>query len=308
MARNADAPGRAEGRIGGGLGRARARVREMDWRIKVILIAFASSVAVSLLIYALGFGRSPSTFFGAVFASWVGGVALFAVVGAAAAVVSLARPEQEAFDARARILFRRQSGGHIEYIVQRIAQILEHYSERHIEKYEILDYDENSNRFRVGSETDVSLRSYIDDIQSDFKAKIRYDGITSPPPGGAPTKLCYVRVDGRPVMPPKVINGADMDEEIETRIDRDAVCRIEHRVELWIAAETEENTFWPVRYTQHLRLEAENCIDRNVLVRLSRDGAPPQEHLLEPGASRSLASFSDLRPGTRVYDLRILLA
>ncbi|HWA91646.1 MAG TPA: hypothetical protein VG889_16525 [Rhizomicrobium sp.] len=43
----------------------------------------------------------PIKFLGAAFAAWVGGIALFTVVGAAAAIVSLARPEQELFDARA---------------------------------------------------------------------------------------------------------------------------------------------------------------------------------------------------------------
>jgi hypothetical protein len=76
----------------------------------VVLGALAVTLVATATIYILGIGLDPATHFGAVFAGWVSGVALFVVLGVVVAVVSLEPPEKESFDSRARILFRRQTG------------------------------------------------------------------------------------------------------------------------------------------------------------------------------------------------------
>src|SRR5436190_11638910 len=86
----------------------------VDWRVGAVLAAYVISIAGTLLIYyydiwgkaktATIFG-DPATHVGAVFAGWVAGLVLF-TIGGVAALVSLARPERESFDSRARILFR----------------------------------------------------------------------------------------------------------------------------------------------------------------------------------------------------------
>jgi hypothetical protein len=84
--------------------------RRVDWRAWVVLGALAVTLVATATIYILGIGLDPATHFGAVFAGWVSGVALFVVLGVVVAVVSLEPPEKESFDSRARILFRRQTG------------------------------------------------------------------------------------------------------------------------------------------------------------------------------------------------------
>jgi hypothetical protein len=128
------------------LDRMGASFGRTDWRVWAIFAALFVVVAATGAMYALGLGLSPDTNFGAVFASWVGGVALFAVAGTIVAIVSLVRPEHESFDARARILFRRQSGRHIDYAISRIKEVLEHYAEATERRIVINEYDEKSKK------------------------------------------------------------------------------------------------------------------------------------------------------------------
>src|SRR5437588_7652008 len=100
-------------------------IRRLDWRVWAVIAASTASIIATGFVYWMRWGLDPSTHFGAVFASWVGGVALFVIAGAVVALVSLARPEMESFDARARILFRRQTGKHIDYLIQRMQTVLE---------------------------------------------------------------------------------------------------------------------------------------------------------------------------------------
>ena len=92
-----------------------------DWRFKAIFCAWLVSVLLTLAIAFWGYNFDlDAPFWASVFTSWVAGVTLFTVVGGVVAGVSLVLPEKESFDTRARILFRRQSGLHIDYIVLRI--------------------------------------------------------------------------------------------------------------------------------------------------------------------------------------------
>src|SRR4029079_3618023 len=98
----------------------------MEGRSGAVFLAAVICILATVFIYWMGYGLDPATHFGAAFASWVGGLVLFVVAGTVVALVSLVRPENESFDARARILFRRQTGKHIDYIVDRIKGVLEH--------------------------------------------------------------------------------------------------------------------------------------------------------------------------------------
>jgi hypothetical protein len=140
----------------------------VDWRVWAVLIAMVLSIVATILIYRSGIDTNPATEFGAVFASWVGGVALFVVLGLAVAVVSLAQPEQESFDARARILFRRATGKHIDYIVSQIKETLEHYAEKAEIKVRITDYSPAEKKYLISVSDTVLVRSYLDDVETSY--------------------------------------------------------------------------------------------------------------------------------------------
>src|SRR5687768_12878478 len=120
-----------------------------DWKVWTIFVTLALSLMITLIGYYVLGPIKPETRLGSIFTSWVGGVALFVVVGVATALASVARPEQESFDARARILFHRQSGPHIDYIISRIKQLLEQYAEHVERKFTFHEYDQANAKFRI---------------------------------------------------------------------------------------------------------------------------------------------------------------
>ena len=120
----------------------------MDWRIGAILLATAASVALTLIGFDLGLHHDDAQkFLHEVFAGWVGGVGFFGMVGVIVAVVSVARPQDERFENRARILFRGPDGKHVDYIVERIRSILEHYSEEIVDTITVDEYDKAEDKF-----------------------------------------------------------------------------------------------------------------------------------------------------------------
>ncbi len=71
---------------------------------------------------------------------------MFTLVGAAAAIVSLARPEGESFETRARILFRRQNRKPIDDIVRDLPPRLENCSEHTTVAMTFQHYDRITRR------------------------------------------------------------------------------------------------------------------------------------------------------------------
>jgi hypothetical protein len=297
-------------RAGGG-SRVPLRVRwsAADWRIKTLIVAFGMSVVLSVLIYWIWGLPDPATHFGAVFASWVAGVALFAVFGAATTLVSVAQPERESFDARARILFRKQSGAHIDYIVSRIQGLLEHYAESTSRRLIIEEYDAGEAKFRAVTETISTVRSYIDDVPSTYKSKVQIGKATAPPEGSKPNCLRLLRVDGEAVESQKTFND-NLCVDFETTIDPKRSCVVENGFDVWVAAVTEKSTYTPARYTQSSRLEIENRLPRGttVTIKLIYKDDRVHEIKIEGGEKRVLPDFNDLPPGKLVYTYWLSLA
>ncbi|MEE7492231.1 hypothetical protein [Methylobacterium oryzae] len=203
--------------------------RRYDWRVWTIVLALAISVVVTAAIYWRYGIPSPDTHWGSVFASWVGGVALFLVVGVASAITSAARPEMESFDTRARILFRKQSGRHIDYIVGRVHQVLEHYADTTHRRVVVSEYHEGERKFLVSVETAVSVRSYIDDVPSSYASSIRIKEVTAAPPGRA-NRLVYLRADDRSLGAGTEIVDL-VDKPFETTIQAGCPCIVKNKWE-----------------------------------------------------------------------------
>jgi hypothetical protein len=274
-----------------------------------IFLVTAVAVVLTIIVGNIEYSRDPSTFFGAIFASWVAGLALFIGVGGLVAVVSLARPHQESFDARARILFRRQSGRHIDYIVSRISGVLEHYSEETYRRIMIKEFDENECKYLISMETTTTVRSYIDDIISNYVCPIRIIP-KSQPPEGRKHKLVYTRIDGRAEGGSEEFDG-DVDRKIATTIDGDKACKVEQCIEMWIKEKTEPCRNIPTRYTQKYLLFIENHLtNRSVNIKITEGMAREnqedwKQYSLSPGDKRALLQRVDLLPEQIVYDLRI---
>lgn len=305
-------PARQPGRVARSLDAIRRGIAAIDWRIWAIVLALVFCIILTLAGYAaatvFGVDIGPGTHVGAVFASWVGGVVLFSVAGAVVALVSIARPEQESFDARARILFRRQTGKHIDYIVLRIKDILEHYAESHEERLIIMGFHEGDRKFRIGTVSKAKVRSYIDDTETTYTSGIRLADVTPPPQGAERSKLNYLWVDDSPVEAP-----SDFDDAVErrfaTRIERNSSCVIEHRLDIWLQADSEESTFEAVRYTQDFALVVENHHSQAIVIKLSHDDlSTPEALTVEAGAKRLVFTARDVEPGAQIYNYTVWLS
>jgi hypothetical protein len=287
--------------------RVAARLRHTDWRIWSVLIAVLVSVAATVVVYLFKRGLDPATHFGAVFASWVGGVALFVVAGAVVAIVSLARPEEESFDARARILFRRQTGKHIDYIIGRIGRILEQYAESQIIKIRFEKYHADDRKFYIIITNETILRGYIDDIISHYESPMEYEEVSPPPANGAPNAVRFIRVQGVPIV--GNVEFADrIKHVIETAVPANDSVKIEFEIGFWVRAEDEANSQTCVRYTQLFRLLTENTTGTTVRLRMKKFGDDrPIEVIVNPGdPPRPILELRDLPPDAQVVEFYLL--
>ncbi len=139
--------------------RATRTLETLDWRFRTILFTTIASLVITLFIYAAGIWRDVATFSGAAFAAWFSGVLFFAFVGAVVAAVSVIQPEQESFDSRARILFRRQYGPHIDYIVTKLKSVFEQYAQETNTKFIIDRYHDGERKYRVRTQDETASHS-----------------------------------------------------------------------------------------------------------------------------------------------------
>ncbi len=282
----------------------------MGWRVFAIAIALIISVIASEIIYwGFGWGHDPSTLFGAVFASWLGGLALFVVIGLIVALVSIARPEEESFDARARILFRRQIGPHIDYIVSKLKEIFEHYSQRVTIRVAVNDYHAGEKKFLVSIDVLTVVRSYIDDIASTYASTVKISDVTDPPAGKDGNRVHFLRIN-QTVQPDccKTFQ-KEFIYPFNTEIDRDKRCFIEYKYQKWVRAPDEDNKLRLVRYTQDLILTFENVVSGGVpmTVELSQDGGGTWDRFtLGPGEAQDVLRKSNLQPWQEIYRYRLL--
>ncbi len=279
----------------------------MDWRLWVIVGVAALCILATLVVWWAGLGHEPTTFFGAIFAAWIAGLALFVITGILVAVVSLARPERESFDARARILFRKQSGRHIDHIVERIRNALEHYTETTSIKIMVLNQHTPEKKLRISCETSSVIKSYIDDTTCTFPSKLRLSEITSPPPHGEPNRVLYLRINGIPFEGCQTIFQNEYEFPYDLTIEPHGSCQVERCSQIWVRSDGEENSHTPNRYTKALTLEFENrLVQTQVRVEISRDsGASWEEFILAPGRAHRALHVADAPPDKEIYRYRL---
>ena len=234
-------------------------------------------------------------------------MAFFAVVGTVVAVVSLARPEEESAETRARILFRRKTGRHIDYMVDKIGHIFEQYSEVVENKIEILDFCDN--KFLLGFEGHTRLRSYIDDIPSNYTSHMEMAGIGPPPAGkdDKPNRIVRLLVNEQSQHKQAAL-GDSFKFEFTTVIQPNEACDIRQRFELWVEAENEPSAFVAVRYTQLVGLRLDNLWNKDVFVQVLVEDRVQDEFRLNAGSPRNCLQVADVEPGKTVYDIRFRAA
>jgi hypothetical protein len=278
-----------------------------DWRVKLIVGFVVVAIVATCCDYYEGFGLNPETHFGAVFAAWVGGLALFVITGIVVAIVSLAKPEEESFDSRARILFRREKGKHIDYIVSKLKAEFEHYAETTILKVTISDFHAGEKKYRVSSVNEAVVRSYIDDVETTYSTTLEIEGATLPPPGCASNRLVSVKIGDRYIGTAEQFT-TSISRPINCRVDQDSTCDVCTMTEFWVLADDEPNTHQTRRYTQSLSLHFANLLpsSQEVQVKLTTDGTHWITERLSVGQSKKVFEFKDVKPGIQLFEYRIL--
>jgi hypothetical protein len=286
--------------------RTLAIIRDVDWRIWAVVATLTVLIVSTTIVYMMKIGRDPSTHFGSVFAAWVAGVAIFVVSGSIISIVSLVRPEHESFDARARILFRRQTGQHIDYIISRIKEILEHYSEQCNTRITLLSYDKSHNMYRVRIEHDVSVRSYLDDVTTTYHSYVKYSEMTKHPEGKDENRLLYVRIDDKPIVTSAII-GESFERPVQTTLDKDASCMVSSAVEHWMRADDESYEHTTRRYTQLINLSFENLVSNESPVKIRiKPSNGPREIEIRQGESKAVLTLRNINPGVAAYEFYVM--
>jgi hypothetical protein len=294
------------------------RLPRMDWRGHVIVSVTGVLVFLTVFVYLAGYCVIPwpwldSKFeywvdplkeIGAVFAAWVGGLTLFVIAGAFVAIVSLERPEKNSFDQRARILFRHQHGKHINYIVTKIGEALEHYAETTTLTVTVRQFDETAGVFRVTYDSKFVVRSYIDDMPSTYTTTFALAELTPAPKGKEPNRLHFLRVNKKSVAPAQEL-AADYSCPVNCAMAPGESGLVHSQYEAWQKVdEAYEHT--ARRYTQALSIVFDNLLDRAIFIKYATihpeektiDRAKLKVESVPAGDSeRKVIQIEDLVPG-----------
>jgi len=285
--------------------RATRTLETLDWRFRTILFTTIASLVITLFIYAAGIWRDVATFSGAAFAAWFSGVLFFAFVGAVVAAVSVIQPEQESFDSRARILFRRQYGPHIDYIVTKLKSVFEQYAQETNTKFIIDRYHDGERKYRVRTQDETVVRSYLEDVRTTYHSAIELTEVTLPPQGEERNRLSFVRI-GALAEP-----GEPFDDRIgrpvSTDIEPFGTCLVAHEMVQWSLAGTEPFEHTTARYTNRLSITFENHLARELKISFKTSSSPNWQQLqIQPGERTDPIVLRDLAPESAAYEFKIL--
>lgn len=298
--------------------KARAIWSKMDWRGHFICRVTALLAFLTVAVYLLAsevvplpgisafFGNwaKPETAIGALFASWAGGLALFVIAGAFVAIVSFDRPEQGSFDARARILFRRQPGKHIDYIVLKIREALEHYAESAEALVAIEQFDPNEKKFRISRDSRLVVRSYIDDIETNYTTEFKLAEVSVPPAGKESNRLVFLRVNNVPVGKGETFE-SEINRHVSCKIDPGDSGEVHSLLEMWQEV-SEPYRHSARRYTQRMSITFDNRLDNDIFIEFGMfdpvfkkmiDRSKFTTILLPAGNRRKVIEIDDIVPG-----------
>lgn len=279
-----------------------------DWRVRWILGAPAVAIVISIIIYEFYPEATDATkFAGALFASWVSGLAITVFVTLIISIVTLARPDQDVFEARARNLLRRQTGPHIDYIIQQLQKILEPYCDVAYRVMEITEYDEKHGVFRINQTTINDVKSYLNDMPVKFDSEIVYADGTPAPEGRESCSLTFLKVQGEEVGASETFK-TEFRRKFDMLILPNRVCRIEHRMVYWVKAGEEQNRHRPTRYTNALEVIVKNHLPSKqvIVVHPSLNGKETKMPI-DVGGELTVVKMSGLEPGDFVYDFNLVL-
>jgi hypothetical protein len=272
---------------------------KINWQVRTLLTVSAIVVSITIAATLIPKITDATQFMGAFYASWVAGLAFFVVIGIVATIITQSKPENEPFNTRARVLFHNKTGSHIEYIISRLTEIVEHYAENTENKIILREINQTDRKLRMEVEDTTIIRSYIKDFMTTYIARIELSEVTLPPEGCTihqKNQLLYCRIAGQPQRTFTFEDKIDVDVPCSVEAGKE-LC-VEHGMSFWQANAIEPYTHTVSRFTQRMQVKFESRLAIGQAVRVKFRGwlwDHFQEFVLEPGQSASYV-FGDLQP------------
>ena len=276
------------------------RLSRINWRVQAILIPTFLSVAATLIGFAAGLHEPGWGFAKDVFAGWVGGVAFFGFVGLLIAIASLARPDDDPYDARVRVLVRGKTGPHIDDLTARLKSTLAHYAGRVTRTVTVERFDPASGMYLVQVGVKTVILSYVDDTETVYASAVSYKPDHPPPPGEAHR---LVRLSGtRASEAPLAQTTADeLRRDYVADVARENECVIDFDLRIWVKAGTEALNYRPVRFTRAVGLEIRNNLNRDLVLRIAWHKSTEQALTLKAGSPATTLEASEVPPDQLVH-------
>lgn len=256
----------------------------LDWRLQIVIIATAIVIVVTWYASFVDKITDVATFLGAFYAAWVASLAFFLVLGVIGTIVSLAKPENEPFETRARILLRGQTGPHIDYAINKFRNTLEHFADSTATTVNIRVFDGSSRKYGAELEDRTVVKSYITDTETRYDANISMKEATLPPTGYPKCALYYCRVGGVPQSTEEFDD--QISRKIPTTVHANSSCVVEHGMSIWMRSNDEAYDHEVSRFTRSLSLRINNHIGNNNRIKLRIkliDWATHQEITIDSG-------------------------
>lgn len=267
-----------------------------DWRTKLVVISVLIAIAATSAIWIwVPASTDVKTFMGAAFASWTSGLLLFVLTGLMIGLVALSRPEHELFEARARNLLQRQTGPHINYIVNKLHSVLEPYVEELRREMTVVEYVPDSSMFLVNQDTEVRFRGYLPDMPMIFNATVGYTNASPAPPGRPKSCLTYVKIDGETVSGGIEEFEDSLIREFPVKVPPKATATVKHRMTFWVRASDEPNRQRTKRFMRKLSVTVHNQLP-TMAISVRHPEQANLDHIIGPGEVVQVVNGRELEP------------
>jgi len=279
-----------------------------DWRAQLIVLTATIALVVTAAVWvAFPTARDAATFGGAVFASWLSSLGFFILTGLILSFVTIARPDQELFETRARNLFKRQSGPHIDYIVNRMHEVLEPYCEEISRLVTVTQYDPEEKLFFLHVDTTMTFRSFLVDIPSTLDSTVTYLSATPAPAGRERNCLGHLRMSGETVYEHEEFDDS-IEKKFTIKVPQYDKCPVEYRLSYWIKAEEEPNRQRARRFTRSMKVRIRNQLTSKT-IKVTFPSNNSQDQMLKAGDEKEIVNLAEIKPGTgeATYDFRLAI-
>ena len=286
--------------------------RRMDGRVADMLVATLFAIWLTLVGLLLG-ALEAHRVIEEIFTGWIASVIFWALVGLIVAIVSVARSENEGYDTRARILFKGDTGPHIDYIVAALCGTIGHYAVRIARDITIREYHPDPGGgggwFLLELESTMVLRAYVEDTETIYTSKAEYTNVNPTPLGGRAASIVQAtckHVDGTTSRPNIVNRSNGHTIEYTTRFNRPGNCEFTVHREYWVR-EGEENIYELGRFTRDIATKIRNVCPNRDPVSMERriPAATGRIPLQRDDGWKIIALDQDRKPDEIVHDFSL---